>query len=95
MNIEILPKEYVKAFDDYNDANLYISLLNIDGKNDWEMVTIHQLSKLIDYLQENNYPTKYPIATHADYWYRDRFVRKYKDIKDELFFALGVRYDNQ
>jgi hypothetical protein len=95
MNIEIIPKEHVKAFDDYDDANLYISLLNIEGKNDWEMVTINQLAGLIDYLQENDYPTKYPIATHADYWYRDRFVRKYMDIKDELFFALGIRYDNK
>jgi hypothetical protein len=34
--IEISSEEYWKEFT-YDDAKLYVALLNIDGKNDWRM----------------------------------------------------------
>jgi len=35
MTIEVFPKKYIKKINNKDDAILYLSLLNIDGKNDW------------------------------------------------------------
>jgi len=38
MNIEISEDKYWKQLN-YNDGLLYVSLLEIDGKNDWRMIS--------------------------------------------------------
>jgi hypothetical protein len=43
MNIEISPKAYQKYNLNFYDAELYCSLLIIDGKNDWRLPTIEEL----------------------------------------------------
>jgi formylglycine-generating enzyme required for sulfatase activity len=43
MNIEISPKAYQKYNLNFSDAELYCSLLIIDGKNDWRLPTLEEL----------------------------------------------------
>lgn len=47
MYIELSPKEYETRLN-WNDAKLYCDLLNIDGKMDWRLPTIRELSEISD-----------------------------------------------
>lgn len=64
MNIEISPRDYDKKLNWY-DAMLYCSMIEIDGKTDWRLPTLEELSVI--YTIENNFwQSYYWTSTDAD-----------------------------
>jgi hypothetical protein len=86
MTIEVFPKEYIKKINNKDDAILYLSLLNIDGKNDWRMPTKQEFVDILEYLDANGYPTN---KRYHDYFY-ERIQFNPKNC-----YVLGVRDDTQ
>jgi hypothetical protein len=81
--IEISSEEYWKEFT-YDDAKLYVALLNIDGKNDWRMF------KNDEEWKEN----KGRIADDGDdygQWWQWVAEDDKKSWEDEIYLVIPVR----
>lgn len=60
MNIQIAPEDYIKNLK-YDDGLLYLTLLMIDGKNDWRLPTVEELQYI-----DNNYERTSRVA--KEFW---------------------------
>jgi hypothetical protein len=64
MNIETVPKEYVKKLS-YDDALLYCQLIEIDGKSDWRMPTVNECKHINPILLKHS---RYTVEVYRQYW---------------------------
>lgn len=79
MNIEMSPKEYWKNMN-YYDGLLYLSVLSIDGKNDWRMF-------------KNNQELATVMYTDMELWYSDDEldVETVWNLEYDKFLVLPIR----
>ena len=79
MNIEISPRQYWKNMN-YYDGLLYLSVLSIDGKNDWRMF-------------KNNQELATVMYTDMELWYSDDEldVETVWNLEYDKFLILPVR----
>ncbi len=84
MNIEISPKEYERELNWY-DGLLYLSLLEIDGKNDWRFPTLNELEHI--YKSVNDFGARY-------YWSSVEYTEDSADSVGCLGFIFGPRIRN-
>jgi hypothetical protein len=79
MTIEMSPREYWKNMN-YYDGLLYLSVLSIDGKNDWRMF-------------KNNQELATVMYTDMELWYSDDEldVETVWNLEYDKFLILPVR----
>jgi hypothetical protein len=84
MNIEISSSEYWKKLN-YYDGKLYLSLLVIDGKNNWRMMTFEELN----YIRENYYEDGVLVLANETIYVDEH--KKWCYMLDKNYLVVPVR----
>jgi hypothetical protein len=91
--IEISEREYWKILN-YHDGLLYCSMLEIDGKNDWRMISDTDNEELVngrDYKSDDGDVLILNVAALAGKWYIEDVDEYDSDALTALYWVIPVR----